>query len=66
MSAETNFWKMQKKKTSSKFPNILSQEELKDYLYWNMGKKKAITFEKKCDAFMSILFQKPPSSENIT
>ena len=30
------------------------------------GDKKAITFQEKCDAFMSVLFQKPPSSENIS
>ena len=30
------------------------------------GDKKAITFQEKCDAFMSVLFQKPPTSGNIS
>ena len=30
------------------------------------GDKKAITFEQKCEAFMSTLFAKPPTSEDVS
>src|SRR5690606_22640320 len=36
-----------------------------EYSLDNMS-KKAITFEEKCQAFMDVLFKKPPSSEPVS